>query len=263
MLNSQQHQNKNINKPQYKHKWCQLSLQPEFSLTINSYKYLYFNKNNNDFLLIKHYYIYKLITTKLNQLNNKSSQGADQVTEKKTQGYTTPNDMTLKFVPENFLTNKIGEYKEILKTNPTLVNEILDLNEVQSVFIAQRFISITVQKSASWHDLYYDIVTMIDKYKDEIVITEQELRDSLIIDKPRTGIEKKISEILNERVRPSVQQDGGDVDFISYDEKSKIVYVSLQGACTTCPHSKMTLNNGILKTLKYFLPNDVNNVIQI
>ena len=71
---------------------------------------------------------------------------------------------------------------------------------------------------------------------------------------------KEIKELITERIRPTIQEDGGDLEFVSYEDK--IVKVRLQGACTSCPSSVVTLKNGIKNMLQFYLP-EIEDVEQV
>ena len=80
------------------------------------------------------------------------------------------------------------------------------------------------------------------------------------MDRDYTEKEQMIAEILAQYVAPAVENDGGKISLIEYDEENKIAKMLLQGACSGCPSSKMTLKNGIENILKQFLPNLVESV---
>ena len=77
----------------------------------------------------------------------------------------------------------------------------------------------------------------------------------------RDEISKQIIELLDERIKPAVNMDGGDISFVKFDLESGIVYVKLKGSCSGCPSSKITLQSGIKRTLQHYIP-EVSDVAE-
>ena len=120
-----------------------------------------------------------------------------------------------------------------------------------------------------WNDVYQEVRTFIREYLQEgktIIssLPEKETAQNVEIPKENlSDVESKIVDILDEYIKPAVASDGGNIAFKSYDEESKKVSVVLQGACSGCPSSTVTLKNGIETMLKEMLPNQVNEVVAI
>ena len=172
----------------------------------------------------------------------------------------TPNPNALKFIPGKKVSNS-GPY-EITKKDDIkneLVRNILSISGVEGVFLGEDFISVNKNDKTKWDDVKHIVVSLInDFYSDgnEIVIDENltESRPDL------QEIEQKIVKILDEKIRPAVARDGGDIKFKEF--KDGIVKVQLQGSCSGCPSSTMTLKQGVQNLLCHYLP-EVKEVIAI
>jgi Fe-S cluster biogenesis protein NfuA len=181
----------------------------------------------------------------------------------------------MKFVANKKLVVRPMEFKSIDDTaDVELVQKLFHFPFVKEVYMDENFISIQKYDMAEWDDITMELREFIRKYLEEhaeIVKVKQISSSSTINEsKPTTangeelkGISLQIAEILEEYVKPAVASDGGNIVFQSYDEESKSVHVVLQGACSGCPSSTMTLKNGIENLLKDMLPQQVNEVVAI
>ena len=172
----------------------------------------------------------------------------------------TPNPNALKFVLDMvLLENKTANfpYKEKAKNSPLAVR-LFNLDGVTGVFIGKDFITVSKMPDTTWESIYEDILVAIDKHlvSGEPILVGEEAQD----EKPMSDVEKKIIEILDSKVRPAVASDGGDIIFDSYEEG--ILRVHLQGSCSHCPSSIMTLKAGIESMLKREIP-ELKEVISV
>ncbi len=172
----------------------------------------------------------------------------------------TPNPNSLKFLPGKNVSNS-GPYEITNKDqiNNELVKNILSVNGVEGVFLGQDFISVNKRDQAKWDEIKHIVISFInDFYSDgkEFVIDENTKQEDVDLDE----IEKKIVKILDQKIRPAVAKDGGDIKFKEY--KDGIVKVQLQGSCSGCPSSTMTLKQGVQNLLCHYLP-EVKEVIAI
>tara|TARA_A100001011_G_scaffold397272_1_gene497751 strand:+ start:1358 stop:1897 length:540 start_codon:yes stop_codon:yes gene_type:complete len=164
----------------------------------------------------------------------------------------TPNPNSLKFLPGKKVSNN-GSY-EITKKDDTqndLVKNLLLVNGVEGIFLGEDFISVNKNESTEWDEIKHIIISLInDFYADgkKFVIDKNSEKENLDLDQ----IEKKIVKILNEKIRPAVAKDGGDIKFKEF--KDGVVKVQLQGSCSGCPSSTMTLKQGVQNLLKHYLP---------
>jgi len=174
----------------------------------------------------------------------------------------TPNPNSLKFLPGKNVSNS-GPYEITSKDqiNNELVRNILSVNGVKGVFLGQDFISVNKSDQIKWDEIKHIVTSFInDFYSDgkEFVIDEniKEKEQESDLDE----IEKKIVKILDQKIRPAVARDGGDIKFKEY--KDGVVKVQLQGSCSGCPSSTMTLKQGVQNLLCHYLP-EVKEVIAI
>ena len=172
----------------------------------------------------------------------------------------TPNPNTLKFIPAKKVSNS-GPYEITNKDNikNELVRNILSISGVEGVFLGEDFISVNKNDLMKWDDVKHIIISLInDFYSDgnEFVIDENLEEQNSNLDE----IEKKIVKILDQKIRPAVARDGGDIKFIEF--KNGIVKVQLQGSCSGCPSSTMTLKQGVQNLLCHYLP-EVKEVVAI
>ena len=160
----------------------------------------------------------------------------------------TPNPNSLKFLPGKKVSNS-GPYEITNKDqiNNELVRNILSINGVTSIFLSDDFLSVNKDEKTEWEDLRHIIISFINDYYsngNEIVINKEKKSSS---DLNLSDIEKKIINILETKVRPAVARDGGDIKFKEF--KDGIVTVNLQGSCSGCPSSTMTLKQGVQNLL--------------
>ena len=172
----------------------------------------------------------------------------------------TPNPNSLKFLPGKKVSNS-GPYEITNKEEfqNELVRNILSVNGVEGIFLGQDFISVNKNENIKWEEIKHIVISLInDFYADgkEFVIDEN-------IDKEVSDlseIETKIVKILEEKIRPAVARDGGDIKFKEF--KDGVVKVQLQGSCSGCPSSTMTLKQGVQNLLCHYLP-EVKEVVAI
>ena len=164
----------------------------------------------------------------------------------------TPNPNSLKFLPGKIVSNS-GSYEITKKdgVNNELVRNLLSINGVEGIFLSKDFISINKFDDTSWEEIKHIVISLINDYYasgKEFVIEKGLEEDS----KNLQEIEKKIVKILDEKIRPAVAKDGGDIKFKEF--KNGVVKVQLQGSCSGCPSSTMTLKQGVQNLLRHYLP---------
>lgn len=185
---------------------------------------------------------------------------------------STPNPTVMKFVANKQLVNGIFEYKTVEQAqNAPLAKTLLGFPFVKEVFFDENYISITKHPNSNWNDITMTLREFIRNYLVEgnVVVSSSEIQ------KQKDAYEKeqftittditsqKIVAVLNEYVKPAVASDGGNIEFISYNKDNHEVKVILQGACSGCPSSTITLKNGIETLLKEQLGNPEIRVIAI
>ena len=174
---------------------------------------------------------------------------------------TTPHPNSLKFIPGKKVSNSEPiEITDKNKSNNELIRNILSVNGVIGIFLAEDFLSVNKDEKTEWEDLKHIIISFINDYYSEgkeIVI------ESNLTSASETGsseIENKIIKILETKIRPAVARDGGDIKFKEYNDG--IVTVQLQGSCSGCPSSTMTLTRGVQNLLCHYIP-EIKEVIAI
>ena len=172
----------------------------------------------------------------------------------------TPNPNSLKFLPGKKVSNS-GPYEISNKDDfeNELVRNILSIKGVEGIFLGQDFISVNKNENTKWEEVKHIVISFInDFYADgkEFVIDEsvKEVVSNL------NEIEEKIVKILEQKIRPAVARDGGDIKFKEF--KDGVVKVQLQGSCSGCPSSTMTLKQGVQNLLCHYLP-EVKEVVAI
>ena len=172
----------------------------------------------------------------------------------------TPNPNSLKFLPGKKVSNS-GPYEITSKdeTQNTLVRNLLSINGVEGIFLGEDFISINKNEISKWAEIKHIVISFINVFyseRTEFVIDESLEEQNLNLDE----LEQKIVKILDEKIRPAVARDGGDIKFKEF--KDGVVKVQLQGSCSGCPSSTMTLKQGVQNLLCHYLP-EVKEVVAI
>ena len=173
---------------------------------------------------------------------------------------TTPNPNSLKFLPGKTVSN--GGSFEITKKDDVkneLIRNLMSVNGVEGIFLSREFISINKYDDTSWDEIKHIIISLINDFyssgKDYVIDKSPfEINENL------GELEKKIIKILDQKIRPAVAKDGGDIKFKEF--KNGIVMVQLQGSCSGCPSSTMTLKQGVQNLLCHYLP-EVKEVVAI
>ena len=172
----------------------------------------------------------------------------------------TPNPNSLKFLPGKKVSNS-GPYeitnKEEIQNE--LVRNILSVNGVEGIFLSKDFISINKYDETSWDEIKHIVISLINDFYSsgkEFVIEKSPFE----AEEDLGEIEKKIVKILDQKIRPAVAKDGGDIKFKEF--KDGVVMVQLQGSCSGCPSSTMTLKQGVQNLLCHYLP-EVKEVVAI
>ena len=177
------------------------------------------------------------------------------------QTLNTPNPNSLKFLPgEKVSLSGPVEFTEKKQTTNELVRNILSIDGVKGIFLSNDFISVNKNNEKDWEDIKHIIISLINEfysdgnkyvYKNTQLSKENENLEE---------IEKKIIKILETKIRPAVARDGGDIKFKEY--KDGKVKVEMQGSCSGCPSSTMTLKQGVENLLKHYIP-EITEVIPV
>ena len=179
----------------------------------------------------------------------------------------TPNPDVMKFISEKHIINGFLELKSSQEAQEIpLAKGLFEFDFVKEIFINNNYVAITKNENANWDNILDKIQNhlqdfFLNKQKSEKIngIFEKYQAQSFN-NRGFTEIEEKINAILQEYVAPAVENDGGKISLIEFDEETKTAKMLLQGACSGCPSSTITLKNGIENLLKNFLPDIVENV---
>ena len=171
---------------------------------------------------------------------------------------STPNPATMKFIVNKLLINGSADFatKDSAEKSP-FAKELFKFSFVNGVFFASNFVTVTKFENDSWEDLMPILKEFVKgAVESELKVQDEEQPETS--DFEGTDTEIKIQQILNDYVRPAVEQDGGAITYKSFEEG--IVTVELRGSCSGCPSSTVTLKSGIENLLKRMVP-EVTEVV--
>jgi Fe-S cluster biogenesis protein NfuA len=175
----------------------------------------------------------------------------------------TPNPSTLKFLPgEPVMKGGTRDFAtpEDAEASP-LAEAIFSIGDVEGVFFGSDFISVTAAPGVEWRELKPQVLgILLDHFSSGAPLFKPGTAAGISVpldaptddDPADAEIVAQIRELIDTRVRPAVAQDGGDIVYRGYREGK--VYLAMQGACSGCPSSTMTLKNGIESLLKHYVP---------
>ncbi len=174
----------------------------------------------------------------------------------------TPNPESLKFLSEKII-SAIGteefQKNEIDKVSNPFIKELLGFKGVELVLFSKNFLSVKKTKDVSWNELKPMVISHLNHYfenNEGPILKKEELKNENIKEDTDETV-KKIIDVLDTKIRPAVARDGGDIKFKSF--KEGVVKVELQGSCSGCPSSLMTLKQGVQNLLKHYVK-EVNSV---
>ena len=174
---------------------------------------------------------------------------------------TTPNPDSLKFLSEKTIsaigTEEFQKAKEKEVSIP-FVKELLNFKGVELILLSEKFLSVKKTKEVSWNELKPMVISHLNDYfeKNNEPILKNKQKTPINVDNNDETI-NKIIEVLDTKIRPAVAKDGGDIKFKSFE--NGVVKVELQGSCSGCPSSLMTLKQGVQNLLKHYV-REVNSV---
>ena len=173
----------------------------------------------------------------------------------------TPNPDSLKFLSEKTIST-IGteEFKKEKENEIKIpfVKELLNFKGVELILLSEKFLSVKKTKEVSWNELKPMIISHINDYfekNNEPILSKSKKNEENKENNSETV--NKIIEVLDTKIRPAVARDGGDIKFKSFE--NGVVKVQLQGSCSGCPSSLMTLKQGVQNLLKHYVK-EVNSV---
>ena len=165
---------------------------------------------------------------------------------------TTPNPNSIKFLPGRTVSkNESFEITKNDETNNDLIRNLFSVDGVETIFLGKDFISINKHDDIEWEEIKHIIISLINDFYlsgKEFVVDKSLNERSENLEE----IELRIIKILDQKIRPAVARDGGDIKFKEF--KDGIVKVQLQGSCSGCPSSTMTLKRGVQNLLCHYIP---------
>ena len=174
---------------------------------------------------------------------------------------STPNPNSLKFLSERVISAVGTEEFQKGKSKETMspfIKELLEFKGVELVLLSKNFLSVKKTDDISWNELKPMVISHLNHYfenNQEPIL--KEIKNSKISSSLEDETVEKIKDVLNTKIRPAVARDGGDIKFKSFE--NGIVKVELQGSCSGCPSSLMTLKQGVQNLLKHYVK-EVNSV---
>ena len=173
---------------------------------------------------------------------------------------STPNPNSLKFLSEKTI-SAIGT-EEFQKENSngisnTFIKELLQFDGVELVLLSKNFLSVKKTEESSWNELKPMIISHLNHYFENNNEPILKVINRSVSSSNEDETVKKIIDVLDTKIRPAVARDGGDIKFKSFE--NGIVKVELQGSCSGCPSSLMTLKQGVQNLLKHYVK-EVNSV---
>jgi len=179
---------------------------------------------------------------------------------------STPNPNTLKFVTNKaLLLNDTVEFQSAEETNEApLAKALFGFDAVTNVFITNNFVTITKTEDALWAEIMIPIKDFLKKYIDEsgVILTENFVKPTKTatneVSDNDSDVEIRIKGALDKYVKPAVEMDGGNISFVKFEDGK--LTLQLQGSCSGCPSSTVTLKQGIENLLKRFVP-EVQEVV--
>ncbi len=180
----------------------------------------------------------------------------------------TPNPAVMKFASNKMLYKGIAEAKSIDYANEIpLAKELFAFPYVKEVFISENYVSVTKIPEANWNEISLELRYSILEYlkSGKTIVTENYVPShNQVVDeapaKEYSDAELQIKDIITEYIQPAVAGDGGNIELIEFEEATKTAKMLLQGACSGCPSSTITLKNGIETMLKEMMPGKVEYV---
>tara|TARA_B100000780_G_scaffold211722_1_gene151533 strand:- start:3146 stop:4027 length:882 start_codon:yes stop_codon:yes gene_type:complete len=181
---------------------------------------------------------------------------------------STPNPNAMKFVANKKIVDDIYEFKSIDETEDSpLAKSLFGFDFIKEVFFDFNFVSLIQKPGNNWDENVMDVREFIRSFIQDgnTIVFEDRIKNKI---KTKSNIEfddisKEIIKIIDENIKPAVASDGGNIMFESYDTNTQKVNVILQGACSGCPSSTVTLKSGIETMLKDMLPGKISEVVAV
>ena len=174
---------------------------------------------------------------------------------------STPNPNSIKFLSEKTISDigtEVFQKQNSEGLSNPFIKELLNFDGVELVLLSKNFLSVKKTEEASWDDLKPMVISHLNHYfenNDEPILKDLNKKENNLNNDDDTV--KRIIDVLDTKIRPAVARDGGDIKFKSFEKGE--VKVELQGSCSGCPSSLMTLKQGVQNLLKHYVK-EVNSV---
>ncbi|KAH3680718.1 hypothetical protein WICMUC_000189 [Wickerhamomyces mucosus] len=171
----------------------------------------------------------------------------------------TPNEHAVKFkssrklLPTNQTLEILSKRESI---NQPLACKIFEIDGIKSILIGSDFITIEKTQNEQWGVLKPELFMILTEFlssKEEIIIPEKKTEENELLGEDEDELISMIKELIETRIKPTIQEDGGDLEFIKFNFETGTVYLKLKGACRSCESSSITLKNGIESMLKHYI----------
>jgi len=178
----------------------------------------------------------------------------------------TPNPESIKFLPSNTVVldnedgtghflNKSDPIEEILKS--PLAKDLFKVDGVKAVYFGSDFVTVTKRAEAKWQfmrpEIFSVLMDFFENPDNQVLLDKPQITDTTILEDD-DEIVAMIKELIEDRIRPAVQEDGGDIHYRNFEEDTGIVTVQLAGSCVGCPSSSITLKQGVENMLMHYIP---------
>jgi Fe-S cluster biogenesis protein NfuA len=179
----------------------------------------------------------------------------------------TPNDQALKFLPSQKILPE-GDTIEYVSgrdaAGSPLARKLFSVDGVKTVMFGTNFITVEKRPNFNWMLIKPEVFSILTESltSGEPLFDQSELPKDTAYDEDDDDVVAMIKELIFTRIRPAIQEDGGDIEFVSFEEDSGTVLLRLRGACRSCDSSSVTLKNGIESMLKHYIE-EVEEVKQI
>jgi len=178
----------------------------------------------------------------------------------------TPNPESIKFLPSNTLVldNEDGTGHFLKKTDPIeeilkspLAKDLFKVDGVKAVYFGGDFVTVTKRAEAKWQfmrpEIFSVLMDFFENPNNKVLLDKPQITDTTILEDD-DEIVAMIKELIEDRIRPAVQEDGGDIHYRNFEEDTGIVTVQLAGSCVGCPSSSITLKQGVENMLMHYIP---------
>lgn len=200
------------------------------------------------------------------QTNLNSNNSSIQIRTVFIQTENTPNPESIKFLPSNTIVldhedgaghflNKTDPIEEILKS--PLAKDLFKVDGVKAVYFGGDFVTVTKRVEAKWQfmrpEIFSVLMDFFENPENKVLLDKPQITDTTILEDD-DEIVAMIKELIEDRIRPAVQEDGGDIYYRNFEEETGLVTVQLAGSCVGCPSSSITLKQGVENMLMHYIP---------